>query len=137
MQSVLRQFAAGMLLIQALTGWCWHCPCACAPAQQSAAVVSDDGCCCCERENFDTPVHPGPTAPDKARLQCHGICVYVSPDQATIDGPHLVRACDVPVPAATWGLQLDGVGLAWAIAHEPLKSGPPLRLHLLHEIILI
>jgi hypothetical protein len=63
--------------------------------------------------------------------------VYVSTEKATIDFPHLVRACDMPAPAAVSKPQLDGVGLAWAIAHESLKSGPPLRLHLLHQIILI
>ena len=131
-------FAASMLLIQALTGWCWHCPCACAPAAQSAAdgLPANEGCKCCEHERQGTSDRHFPSAPDNGRLQCHGICVYVATEKAPIVGPDLVRASDMPALASS-RLLSTGVDQAWEIAHEPLKSGPPLRLHLLHQIMLI
>lgn len=116
-----------MLLLQALTGWCCHRPYDVnlgTPTAQQVALCTD----CCHHPSPQPPVRPA-NCP-----KCMGVCTYVPPQKTLIDSPQLTVLCDVTA----------AIGVAdFARTSRPdrpwgqLTPEPPLRLHLLHQILLI
>jgi len=136
MQAVFSSLLAGLLLIQALTGWCDRSPLNCASSNADAACsIEETACCqhdCCPAGETDSPADPC-----SGSGECHGICIYVSSPETRIDTTQIALPIDFMaiLPASVdfhvvSALALDSV---W---HSAI-SEPPLRLHLLHQIILI
>jgi len=125
----------GLLLIQAFTGWCWHCPHDQARKNGcgSHALTATDSCDHDCHHDADDQCSDGPC---KCQLECQGFCTYLPTDKAHVDSPLLV------VPFEFAALQLSSssaqlVGLYWERSRDPVLHEPPLRLHLLHQIMLI
>jgi hypothetical protein len=136
MQAVFSNLLAGLLLIQALTGWCDRSPLNCASSNADASSSIEDTACCqhdsCPAADTDSPADPC-----SGNGECHGICIYVSSPETRIDTTQMTLPIDFAaiVPASVdchvvSSLALDSL---WRSA----ISEPPLRLHLLHQIILI
>ena len=127
MHAVLSKLMASLLLVQALTGWCCHRPGGANLAVPTTHVVA---CCshCCQPRPAQRPV-----LPVKCQ-QCSGVCTYVPTQKMQIDGPQLIVPVDV-VPA------LAAVDFSLASRFTRLRGPsdlePPLRLHLLHQILLV
>jgi hypothetical protein len=136
MQALVSNLTASLLLTQALTGWCWQCPCDCAPLARSTAdeVATDD---CCERDGRSFPDRQPPAGSGKCQLECRGFCIYLPVEKAQIDGPQLAVPLDfAAITSASEASQL-AAGLCWDHTRKRVESEPPLRLHLLHQIIQI
>ncbi|MBL9122402.1 MAG: hypothetical protein JNG90_02135 [Planctomycetaceae bacterium] len=128
---------AAVLLIHAVLGCCWqHARQAIAEAATNISVA--DTCC----HQHDAPEHSAPQQPCDCRWECHATCVYLA-DKPTFEMQSLVAAfagdlglfaVPAPVDWATVGSRASR-----ARAHESAALGarPPLRLHLLHQLLLI
>lgn len=123
-----------LLLIQAVSGWCWQ------PAHSGACVdgslmsVRSAASCCdhCRHSDTDIPRQ----GPGKCRMECSSVCTFLQPERTHVDS----RSVTVPV-----GYAVVLTAIASEFVHafligltsESAQMVPPLRLHLLHQLLLI
>jgi hypothetical protein len=138
MRAILSNLTAAMLLIHALIGCCRHHEHRCVAGDRAAEGISlTSGCCHCNHsgchQQSETPPHP-----DNCNLGCHGVCSYLPPQRTLVDAPQLIVALDIlPVdPALVSGYMVPAGACRERINGNP-ASTLPLRLHLLHQIILV
>jgi len=132
MHAFLSSSMAVVLLIHAAFGCCWHHAHYCVPHQASIAVAEPTGCCQ-HRHHGDSEQREQPCG---CKVECHGTCAYVLPQKVKIDAPQAVAFIDL---VATLPLLADAQTLSasWcSIGDGPLAAAPPLRLHLLHQLLL-
>ncbi len=136
MQAALSNLISALLVIQSLTGWCC-CSYPCDPrASETAKVTESRRPPCCDQCDDESRQAPKPNAPCRCH-ECLGFWVYVPTDRAQVDCSQLV----VPFGLQTFApiqadSHLSGVFFVERAGGPPV-AGPPLRLHLLHQIILI
>lgn len=136
MRAVSSSLMVGLLIIQAVSGWCWHPARNCTGLESSVAPVAWTIRCCdgdCEGAREREPSQD----PCKCRLECSGVCTFVPPEKTQIDAPQLVVGFDhlAVSPALT---DSQAVSAFWTeVARGRSELEPPLRLHLLHQILLI
>ena len=135
MQAALSNLMAALLLVQALTGWCCFQPCARLGSEMVQVTESHQPPCC---DDCDVENRPGPKPIAPCRCQvCLGFCTYVPTDKAQVDCPELVVPFDslafAPVLADS---HLSGNYLGSVANGRPVAE-LPLRLHLMHQILLV
>ena len=133
MDRVLSSAIAALLFIHTACGCCWH------HAHQSAACGHTQlpglaGACHHEK---CPPGDESSDGPCRCRLECQGVCTYLPPQKTRLDSPQVVVPFDL-VAAVSASAEAHS-GSAWHGGAELHSShvGPPLRLHLLHQIFLI
>jgi hypothetical protein len=143
MHAFLSNLTAVLLVIHAMIGCChhhWHCDDECAAAVTLCAAPCP--CCapytCCEPCCGSHDESEQPSQPCNGELQCQGVCSYLPTQKTVIDASDVDSGLDF---AAIIPTHLDGhlaaAALPWGFAHTVNDSPPPLRLHLLHQILLI
>jgi hypothetical protein len=137
MRAFLSNLTALLLIVHAMFGCCrhhWQSDTECAAATTICAE-SAPGCghCCCSHDEDEQP-----SEPCSGGLECQGVCTYLPTSKTVVDASAANNAFDFAAIAATL---LDGrlaVSVSpWARAHAPDDSPPRLRLHLLHQSLLI
>jgi hypothetical protein len=135
MYAILSNAMAAWLLLLAVSGWCCHFPMdGTAKPSQSQPVA-----CCkhCQRHRCEHQSGQGnrPDAPRPSQSDCHGVCVYLPPQEMQVELASMSwdAAAIVPVLGTS---QLDTAS-SWERLCEPSGSEPPMRLHHLHQIMLI
>lgn len=133
MQALHCNLMACLLLIQAVTGWCCYSSSAIAHARVPKVVAETNACC---RQCEKRAPRPQPLKPCKCD-ECLGICTYLPVEKATVDRSELVIPLDVIViDSALIGTDNRCTTTAkWPCEHS--KPAPALRLHLLHQSLLI
>lgn len=134
MRKILPISMAALLLIQAVFGLCWQPARACIDLETAAELVCAHRCCDsgCEGNEEGTPSQ----APCKCHLECSGICTFLAPEKPQVDSVKLVVALDdLSAYSALIDMRADG-GYWTELAFGPAKFPPPLRLHLLHQVML-
>jgi hypothetical protein len=134
----MRAFVASLttitLFIQGLFGCCWGS----APivSQGPAKAVCSAPVSCCQSgcdAAKDRDETPNPPCPRPA--QCRGVCTYLSPQRTTMDHAPLPLAFDSVINLAlSVGSQSASSSRDQAAA---IPCEPPLRLHLLKQMLLI
>jgi hypothetical protein len=134
MQALFSSLVAASLLIHAAIGCCWHHShnglCAddrqCQPT--SDACAHHHGCC--------NGQHDQPTQEPCGGHQCHGLCNYLPIQKSQVDDLKLQLPLDfAAILPATCDMQ--GVAVHHAVGCSKAACEPPVRLHLLHQILLI
>jgi hypothetical protein len=130
MQAVLCKTMAALLFVHAAFGCCWQRAnvwnqCASAPQRHA----------CCKHEGGQSHQDQQPTKPCKQ--ECQGVCTYLRAEKVQIDASQVVAPFEFVAFSPTLaGSRLSTVKF-WEVAGSPSGSEPPLRLHLLHQILLI
>lgn len=136
MQAVISNLLAGLLLIQALTGWCDRSLYVC---ESGCAEVADSGLAdnCCKHDVCPVGEDRSPADSCPSKGECHGICTYVPSQETRIDTSQVVLpvAFMAVIPATADAETVSSLSLD-SLWHSAI-SEPPVRLHLLHQIILI
>ena len=128
MPTVVSSLMSGLLLLQAVSGWCYE-------RAHIATNANAHPVHCCGHNECDTRGEPSKD-PGKSDEKCHGICVFTAST-----GPQL----DLLQPLlanCVWMVERPiDAKLARGIFHDPQADfahlEPPLRLHLLHQILLV
>jgi hypothetical protein len=124
---------AAALVIHAVLGCGWPyaqgCPCCDTETTESAAATAG-----CKHEHCDGPTGKQRQGPCNCRLQCAQHCSYLPPQKTPIDFTRLAVSFDVPLLMAAFAQGQGGLAMS---ACGPEELEPPLRLHLLHQILLI
>jgi hypothetical protein len=126
---------SAVLLLHAALGCCWHhahkCDgCETASVESSADHCEHAGC----HEQHGSGCHQNPS-PCKCRVECQGVCTFLPPGKVLIDLVPLVSSLDVTNVAFRGGDLSSARYAAWSGCCPNLE--PPLRLHLLHQSLLI
>ena len=139
MHAFLSNLTAFLLVVHAMIGCChhqWHCDAECAAAAPVSLCAAPLPCCdqCCGSYHESEP----PAEPCDCEFECQGVCTYVPTEKTQVDASPADAAFDFPaaIPALLDG-QLAAAALPWDLAHTLNDSPPPLRLHLLYQILLI
>jgi hypothetical protein len=131
MHAVLSSLTAALLFIHATFGCCWHHAHWC--AQRSACIVAAEPEGCCEHHRSSAPGEQ--EKPCDCNVECEGTCTYLPPEKMQIEAPWVVASVDLvaTAPALAEALVVSTSGSdSGDIAH----AAPPLRLHLLHQLLL-
>lgn len=134
MHAVVSNLLAGLLLIHAMLGCCWHSAHTCTRRDRDACPVVKKVCChhCHHKQQSENP-----PAPCKCRVECKGVCTYLPTERIQIDGTQLASSWQHLVVLPVMLEAPCASNSNWKPADGVLAWQPPLRLHLLHQIILI
>jgi len=127
MQAFVANLTAALLFIHTVFGCCWH------HAQCSAVAVSQAEPCCHRHQHSSDSTQP--EKPCKCNVECEGACIYVVPQKVKVDAPQWV-AIDLLAVLPTLADRKIEVASVWDFV-SPLPDWlPPLRIHLLHQVLL-
>jgi hypothetical protein len=138
MRVIVSNLTVTMLLVHALVGCCRHHEHDCVRHDSATECVPVIAGCCDHCQSDCHGQSDTPRGPEKCGCECLGVCTYLPPQKTLIDAPHLIISLDfLPVdpplaencPASASSL-LEQTGSCSC-------PGLPLRLHLLHQIILV
>lgn len=136
MQAVVSNLMASLLLIQPVTGWCWHAPDDCANGRCST-VLRVAAKCSCQDSRCKPCRHSDDSSAPCGKSECQGFCTYVASQETRIDMSTAAVSFNIAAILLTQaGHQLTSA-IAWERACHFAISEPPLRLHLLHQLLLI
>jgi hypothetical protein len=135
MHASVSKLMVALVLAQAVSGWCCHRPCHCldgeiAEASQDAKEVGSHECCHDDHLVLNASSH----------CQCHecqGFCTYVAGAKLQIVRPHTATGLDVAAMTADAAQTQRAVAQWSQISAASVHPGPPVRLHLLHQSLLI
>lgn len=118
---------AALLFIHSVFGCCWH------HAHCSTAAVAEPTHCCHHHQ-------PGTQSkqqekPGKCAVECGGTCIYVVPQKVTIEAPQWVAIDLLAVLPSLADIQIEAAA-AWEAVSSLPELVPPLRTHLLHQVLL-
>ena len=143
MHAFLSLLTAGTLAIHALLGCCWHRvqPCThgdCVTASDSQATVSDpQGKDCCKHQHDSKGPSEKRSGPCECQFECQGVCTFLPSQKTMIEASPLV----IPFSFVAFAATLTDGRWESTFRWEPLcgfhESEPSLRLHLLHQMLLI
>ena len=135
MDRVFTSAIAALLFIHTACGCCWynaHKNAACGHPHLPGLAGT-----CCQHDNRATDGDESSDGPCRCRLECQGVCTYLPPQKAQIDPPHLSIPFDLPAPPSASADAHFASAWRGEFASGPIEPRPPLRLHLLHQILLI
>lgn len=138
MRTFVSNLTAAMLLVHALVGCCRdhnHNATTCDRTELSDSLAS--GCC---HGDHATSSHENerPIAPCDCKLACKALCISLPPGKSLIDARQSTLCIDIVAFAPTAAtLHTASADSYWNAGSGFHVSGPPLRLHLLHQVILI
>lgn len=134
MRLVISNLLAIVLLFQALTGVCCYHVCNCGQdALESKPAVESSHCChshCHDGQESDHQQAPS------NHQHCLGFCTYVAPPKVQVDCPLLPSLSASSELCAVLTQMAGSCTGHYELIAYPVAE-PPLRLHLLHQIILI
>jgi hypothetical protein len=131
MRAVLFSAVAVSLIGHALIGCCAHHIIACTDLPN---VLADSDCC--HRHDGDTSQNHQPKCPCKDHSQCRGLCTYLPGPK--VDSGSLKSLVQIDVAAVVPAVVDSQVATLIGMERtRQLHAEPPLRLHLLQQILLI
>ena len=135
MQAFVSKLMAALLVAQAVSGWCCHRPCHCLDGEFAEAMAAVEDCdhARCYHDHDRVAFN---AAPHCQCHECQGFCTYVTSAKSQV--ARSVSDFGSVLATATVDLSHPQLTLAEAArSGEPIQLEPPVRLHLLHQSLLI
>jgi len=135
MKAFLSNLTAVLLVIHAMIGCChWHDNASCI----SSATISATPSQCCGHRHGSHDKNKQPAQPCNGEVKCQGLCSFLPSQKVVIDAPTSDAALDFASAMSThFDGHLAAAAMGWDRAHIRGDSPPRLRLHLLHQHLLI
>lgn len=133
MHAILSSLMAALLFVYAAFGCCWHH----APSTrcyEGLAQASQPVKCCKHHHDSDNKL---PQNPCKSHGECQGVCTYIVPQKVQIDSAHVLAPLDLVASVSVLTDAQIAPAARWELARFQVDLEPPLRLHLLHQSLLI
>jgi hypothetical protein len=126
------------LLVHALVGCCRHHDhrgVSCETVECCDSVVAG---CCHEEHAAESHHDHQPLAPCDCKLQCKTFCISLPPEKTLLDAGHSTPGVDTVAVESNATASCPTLVAGWRDGLRAFRlSKPPLRLHLLHQVILI
>jgi hypothetical protein len=134
MRAVCSGLMTVWLAILTVSGWCCHGPIVCAHDSQASATANTK---CCSRCGGQSGQQNESTRPLEDGSACQGVCIYLPSPKVQLDDEQVPAWPDLPaiLPMPQESQVASAQHSHWAF--EATLLGPPLRLHLLHQLLLI
>lgn len=135
MQAFVANLTAALLFIHTVFGCCWHHAHRC---EHGRAVVrkqpaEDQPAKCCHHR--DDSGSEQQETPCKGKTGCEGTCTYVVPQKVSVEAPQWVAVELLAALPSLSDSQLNAAA-CWDAVSTPPDLAPPLRIHLLHQVLL-
>jgi hypothetical protein len=127
MQAFVAILTAALLFIHTVFGCCWH------HARCSTAAVAEPVHCCHHHQHDSPSGHR--QKPCNCNVQCEGTCNYVVPQKVKVEAPQWFTTDVLVVLPSLAGCHMDAASSWQAVSSLP-DWVPPLRTHLLHQVLL-
>lgn len=138
MQTFVSNLTAAMLLVHALVGCCRHHEHRFVSRDRAECSDTRVADCCHHDHAVSSHENERPIAPCDCKLECKALCVSLPPEKALIDAGQSVRCIDVMAMASDRGSLAASAARFFRDAMRVFNApAPPLRLHLMHQIILV
>jgi hypothetical protein len=138
MRRLVSNLTATMLLVHSLVGCCGRLDVCHKSCERSECCDAAVAACCHDDHATESHQDKMPIAPCDCKLHCKALCVSLPPEKAAVDIAHSARAIDVVAVVWTAPAIHASAAAAFRGAVGACRSlEPPLRLHLLHQIMLI
>lgn len=131
MQAFVANLTAAVLFIHSVFGCCWHHSHAC---DRITAVAMSQSTKCCHHRH-DESDSKQQEKPGKCEVDCEGTCTYVVPEKVTIEAPQWVAIDLLAVLPSLSERQIEAA-TSWEALLAQSDLAPPLRIHLLHQVLL-
>lgn len=137
MHVLVSNLVAASLLLHAVFGCCWHHRHDTSCCDNSPVAQAVEACCQHHRGDECNDKHSLPSpAPCQGGPHCLGDCNYLAVQKSHLDQVQFDVPLDFAIPNSPF------FDVRFATAHGcdrlyELDTGPPLRLHLVHQILLI
>jgi hypothetical protein len=135
MRALVSNLTALLLIVHAMIGCChhhWHSAAECGPETTFAAT-----CECCPHHFDLTDADHQPGEPCSGALECQGVCKFLPSSRVQLDCSDDEGDCQLVAV-------VDSLAAIDAIHHvnvsrraSPRDALPPIRLHLLHQRLLV
>ena len=138
MRMFVSNVTAAMLIVHALVGCCRqhdHSHTASAPSEASDSLAA--GCC---HHEHGPPSDDGewPVGPCDCRIECKSLCVSLPPEKAVVDAGQTTLCIDLVAAKSLAATSCASTAHAYRDARRLFcVPEPPLRTHLLHQIIVV
>ncbi len=138
MRTFVSNLTAAMLLVHALVGCCRHpehSHTSCENTEFSDSLATD----CC-RHDHEPSSHKDeqPFSPCDCQFKCKALCIFLPPEKTLVDARQTVLCIDVvAIASCAANGYAPSAHRYWSAESVLHGLEPPLRLHLLHQIILV
>lgn len=130
MQAFLNSLTAALLFIHTAFGCCWHHAHAC--GKDCSLSVLPASCCRHHQHRGDSKQ---PERPCKCKVECEGTCTYIVPQKVKVEAPQWITMDLLAVLPSLADHQTEAASFRETISSLP-DWVPPLRTHLLHQVLL-
>jgi hypothetical protein len=124
---------AVVLAVQTVFGCCWHHAHFHLQCQRTLAQAEAPAKCCRHHHANERSEN----RPCQDRDKCQGASSYVVPQKVRLDAQESVAVIDIPPIVFSPSNHPGALSFSWEIAGSAHSIEPPLRLHLLHQTLLI
>jgi hypothetical protein len=134
MQALTATLTSAVMLVHALVG------CSCQFAEhalscgEDCVTASDCDHCCCHHNSSDKD--HAPATPCKCHIECRSVCIGL-PREKSLAATQVVAPFDLVITEVVAVNAHTVVTLDWERNSAAHSLQPPLRLHLLHQLLLI
>jgi hypothetical protein len=134
MQTFVASLMSAVLAIQAVFGCCWHHAHFHLHCQRSLAQAAAPAKCCHHHHASESkPVEP----PCQGHDDCQGSSDYLVPQKVQLDATETVAVFDMPAIVSLLSATPGAAQFSYEYAGSRSTIELPLRLHLLHQTLLI
>jgi len=138
MRRVLSSLVAVMLLAHSTVGCCRHDDHAQSSFETTECCESHVADCCHDDHATESHHDTRPFAPCDCKLQCKTFCISLPPEKTLLDAGHSTPGIDSVAVESNATASCPTLVAGWRDGLRASRlSKPPLRLHLLHQVILI
>lgn len=130
MATFLINLMTSLLLFQAVSGWCCHHPCQ--KLEECSADIHGD---CCHRAGESIPEIPADTPCECD--DCLGFCTYVAERPAELETSELISTVITLAAFLDCHQDVERTPTDGQYRSRGFAPAPPLRLHLLHQLLLV
>jgi hypothetical protein len=131
MQAFLASLTAALLFIHAIFGCCWHHTHRCGHDSTAPFCQPATGCQHHQHDNDGTQQEK----PCGCKVECEGTCIYVLPQKVKVEAPQAI-SFDFLAVLPSLANHPIGTAASWEAGWSPPDFVPPLRTHLLHQVLL-
>jgi len=133
MSTILINLLTALLLFQAVAGWCCHRPCSERAGGVDRTVETHRHCC----HGVERRAPQAPADSPRECDDCLAFCIFIAERPAEFEASELLSTVALLTAFVDVGQVVVGPLVDWRFVGQRCAPPPPVRLHLLHQLLLV